>query len=96
MHSCGSLHASSVVIISQTNVYQWFSLFADKYHANHVLCIRFTTIFIFHVQIYGKYFNKYYPPPPIINNIYTNIGRKGGFSACFSCFSVCVTWTAEP
>ena len=45
--------------------------------------VRFTTIFIFHVQIYGKYFNKYYPPPLLLSIFIQILGKNEVFVRVF-------------
>ena len=48
--------------------------------------VRFTTIFIFHVQIYGKYFNKYYPPPLLLTIFIQILGEIAIFVRVFRVF----------
>ena len=48
--------------------------------------VRFTTIFIFHVQIYGKYFNKYYPPPLLLTIFIQILGKNEVFVRVFHVF----------
>ena len=48
--------------------------------------VRFTTIFIFHVQIYGKYFNKYYPPPLLLTIFIQILGKIAIFVHAFRVF----------